>query len=88
MIFDTSSIIFGTLAIAAVYVACLFFLKPLKMVFRLCLNIAFGGAAVYVINLAGGILGIKIGLYLFTSAVAGFMGIPGVLLLYAVKTFL
>lgn len=88
MAFDISSVFLYTFGIVAVYVVCLFFIKPLKVLFRLLLNLAFGGAVLFAINLAGGVLGIKPGINLFTSAVAGFLGIPGVLLLFALKVFL
>lgn len=88
MAFDPVSVFSCSFAIIAVYVLCLFFIKPIKLLFKLLLNLAFGGAALYAVNLAGGVLGITAGINLFTSAVAGFMGVPGILLLFALKIFL
>lgn len=88
MLFDTMSIMTYTFGIVLIYVVCLFFIKPLKLFFKLLINLAFGAVMIYIINFAGGVLGIKLGINFFTSAVSGFMGLPGIIMLYAVKVFL
>lgn len=88
MVFDTMSILGYVFGIIVLYVVCLFFIKPLKLVFRMVLNCAFGAVMLWGINYVGGIFGVQLGLNLFTSAVAGFMGVPGVALLYVIKMFI
>jgi len=88
MIFDVASIMAYTVGIIVLYVFCLIFSKPVKLFAKLCINISFGAVLVYIFNLAGGFLGIKLGLNIFTSSVAGIMGIPGIILLFLLKVFL
>ena len=54
------------------------FYTPLKAAIKLVLNAVGGGIILVIINIAGGFLGIQIGINVFTAAVAGFFGIPGV----------
>lgn len=88
MVFDTMSIMASVFGIIVIYVVCLFFIKPIKFVFRIALNVAFGGVMLWCINFVGGILGVKLGLNLFNAIVAGYMGVPGVVLLFIIKMFL
>lgn len=85
MVFDTMSIIGCVFGIIVLYVVCLFFIKPIKFIFRIVLNCAFGGVMLWGINFVGGILGVQLGLNLFNSVIAGFMGVPGVVLLFVLK---
>ena len=88
MLFDSMSIMAYIFGIVVLYAVCLFFMKPLKIIFRIVLNCAFGAVMLWVINLAGGILGVRLGINLFTSAAAGLMGVPGAALLLAIKMLL
>lgn len=56
-------------------------LKPVKFIIRLALNSVLGGAAIWLINLAGGAFGIHIGLNPITSVAVGALGVPGVILI-------
>lgn len=88
MVFDTMSIFGYVLGIIVLYVVCLFFIKPIKFIFRIVLNCSFGAVMLWGINFVGGILGVQIGINLFTSVIAGYMGAPGVVLLFAIKMFM
>jgi len=85
MVFDTMSIIGCVFGIIILYVVCLFFIKPIKFIFRIVLNCAFGAVMLWGINFVGGILGVQLGLNLFNSVIAGYMGVPGVVLLFVIK---
>ena len=63
------------------------FLMPLKLVFKLIYNGVIGGIMLYVINLIGSHFGFALALNPITALVAGFLGIPGVVLLILVKLF-
>ena len=63
------------------------FLMPLKLVFKLIYNGVIGGIMLYVINLIGSHFGFVLALNPITALVAGFLGIPGVVLLVLVKLF-
>ena len=88
MLFDTMSIMAYAVGIIFIYIFCLIFLKPVKLIAKLVINILFGTVLVFVFNYAGGFLGLKLGLNIFTSSVAGILGIPGILLLLAIKVFI
>lgn len=53
------------------------FFRPLKIVFRVLLQMVAGGAIIFLFNLAGGILGFTIGLNFISAIVVGVMGFPG-----------
>ena len=63
------------------------FLMPLKLVFKLIYNGIIGGIMLYIINLIGSHFGFALALNPITALVAGFLGIPGVVLLILVKFF-
>lgn len=88
MLFDTMSIMAYAVGIIFIYIICLIFLKPVKLLAKLVINIIFGAILILVFNYAGGFLGMKLGLNIFTSSAAGILGIPGILLLLAIKVFI
>ncbi|MBU2703762.1 inhibitor of the pro-sigma K processing machinery [Sporomusaceae bacterium BoRhaA] len=64
------------------------FLMPLKLVFKLLYNGVVGGIMLYVINFIGIHFGFTIALNPVTALVAGFLGIPGIVLLILFKIFI
>lgn len=79
-----------------IYLACIcfifllgrIFIVPIKTIFKLIVNSALGGVLIYIINLIGGTYGFHIGLNLVTSICIGILGIPGAILLVALKLFI
>ena len=75
------------------FIACLFFLfivgkvfiVPLKTILKFILNSILGGIIIYIINVIGSIFNFHIGLNIITSIIVGILGIPGALLVIAVK---
>lgn len=59
----------------------------LSKIFKLILNSIIGGILIYLINYFGATIGMHIGLNIVTSVFVGIFGIPGALLLLAVKLF-
>lgn len=88
MIFDTMSIVASLFGIIILYILCLVFIKPIKFVFRLIVNILFGGIMIFFYNHLGGLFGISIGLNFLTSAIAGILGIPGMALMFFTLVFI
>lgn len=88
MSFNVTAIFTAALLIIGLYIMCLFFLKPIKFILKIVLNAAFGAVMLLGINFAGGFFGISLGLNPVTSLVAGYMGVPGALLMFAIKMFL
>lgn len=70
-----------------IYIIARIMLKPIKLVLKILLNSFVGLIYLWVINLIGGFLSFHIGINLVTILIAGFLGLPGVLLLIAVQLF-
>lgn len=82
----TSTGIGGT--IVCVVLLILFFsllAKPLKWIFKLLLNALSGFIALVLINLVGGLIGLSLTVNVVNCLVAGFLGLPGVILLILIK---
>lgn len=85
---DVFSILAIFLAIGAVYIIGVLLVLPIKIVVRLVLNGIIGAVALFVINIFGGMVGFTIGINPITALVAGFLGIPGIILLLFLQYFL
>lgn len=77
--------IFG---IILLYVLGRMFLVPLKLIFKLIYNALIGGAMLWAVNYIGGHFAFSIAINPLTAVVAGFLGLPGVLLLILFKLFI
>lgn len=64
------------------------FLMPLKLVLRLIYNGLIGGAMLWVLNFFGAYFGFSIAINVITALVAGFLGLPGVIILILFKLFI
>nr|WP_092074475.1 pro-sigmaK processing inhibitor BofA family protein [Dendrosporobacter quercicolus]NSL49645.1 pro-sigmaK processing inhibitor BofA family protein [Dendrosporobacter quercicolus DSM 1736]SDM96881.1 inhibitor of the pro-sigma K processing machinery [Dendrosporobacter quercicolus] len=74
--------------IILIYLIGRMFLMPLKLVFRLIYNGIIGGIMLWIVNLIGGYFDFNIGINAITALIAGFLGIPGVILLILFKIFI
>lgn len=54
---------------------------PVKVIGRLLVNGIAGAVVLYLINLVGGIFGLQVEITVLNALIAGFFGIPGVLVL-------
>ena len=63
-------------------------LAPLKIVLKLVVNGLIGGALLLLINFLGGAIHLQIPLNIINALVAGFLGIPGVVLIVALNWLL
>lgn len=63
------------------YLIARLLLVPLKIILRLLYNGLIGGVVLYLVNLIGGWFGLYIAINPITALVAGFLGVPGVILL-------
>ena len=75
----------GILLIAALVVGAILILKiltkPIRWIFKLLINAAFGFVLLFLVNFFGDPVGIYIGVNFVNALVAGFLGVPGVILL-------
>ena len=79
----------GILLIAALVLGAVLILKilskPIRLIFKLLINAAFGFVLLFLVNFFGGPVGIYINVNFINSLVAGFLGVPGVILLVVLQ---
>lgn len=85
---DIFSILAIFLAIGAVYIIGVLLVLPIKIVVKLVMNGIIGAVALFAINIFSGFTGLTIGINPITALVAGFLGIPGIILLVFLQYFL
>lgn len=85
---DVFSILAIFLAIGAVYVIGMLLVLPIKIIVKLVINGIIGAVALFILNIFGGMIGLTIGINPITALVAGFLGIPGIILLIFLQYFL
>lgn len=73
--------------ILLIYILGRMFLMPMKFIFRLVYNALIGGVMLWVLNLVGAHIGFTIAINPITALVAGFLGLPGVIVLILFKMF-
>ncbi len=61
------------------------FSAPLRLALKVLFNTLLGFAALFLVNLAGGITGFFLGLNLFNALIIGILGLPGLVLLVLLK---
>jgi len=74
--------------IVLIYLIGRMFLMPIKLIFRLIYNGLIGGVMLWALNFAGAYVGFNIAINPITALVAGFLGLPGVVLLALFKIFI
>ncbi|NMB38062.1 MAG: pro-sigmaK processing inhibitor BofA [Firmicutes bacterium] len=84
---DLSVVIAYLLGLVILYFLARLLLIPLKVIARLIINGIIGGLMLAVFNLIGGYFGLYLAINPVTVLVAGLMGIPGVVLLIAIRYF-
>lgn len=80
------SVIFAyALGLILLYVVGYLLLFPLKWILKLIYNGIIGGILLLLVNLIGNIVGFSIVINPITALIAGFLGIPGVIMLMLLK---
>ena len=77
--------VFGLLLL---YIVGSILLVPIKVIIRLVYNGIVGGILLWLINLAGQYWGLNIAINPVTALIAGFLGIPGIILLIILSLIL
>ncbi len=85
---DIYSILAIFLAIGAVYIIGMLLVLPIKLIVKLVVNGVLGAIALFLLNIVGSYFGLTIGINPITALIAGFLGIPGVILLIFLKIVL
>lgn len=65
----------------AALAALVFFRRPLGLLLRLLVRSVLGLGGIWLFNLAGGLIGVQVGMNLFTALTLGLLGLPGLGLL-------
>ncbi len=87
--FGEYNVIFAyVFGIILLYVIGRMFLMPIKLIFRLIYNALIGGVMLWALNFIGLHIGFTIAINPITALVAGFLGLPGVILLILFKLFI
>jgi len=63
-------------------------LVPLKILLRFIINAVVGGVALWLLNLAGGLIGFSVAVNPITALTVGFLGIPGLILVLLLQFML
>lgn len=71
--------------ILAIYFIGKMFLMPVRIIWKLIYNGIIGGIMLWIVNFVGASFGFSIGINFISALVAGFLGIPGVVLLILFK---
>ncbi len=85
---DIFTILAVFLAIGAIYIIGMLLVLPLKIIIKFIINGLIGAVLLFILNIFGNLIGITIAINPITALVAGFLGIPGVLLLLFLQYFL
>lgn len=83
---EVSLLIAYALGLIGIYFIGKVFVLPVKWLWKLVYNGVIGGVMLWLVNLLGANFSFEIGINLLSALTAGFLGIPGVLLLVMLKT--
>jgi len=85
---DIFTILAVFLAIGAIYIIGMLLVVPIRIIIKFIINGIIGAVILFFLNVFGGFIGINIAINPITALVAGFLGVPGVLLLLFLQYFL
>lgn len=78
---QTEAVVAYIFALVLLYLAGWLLLVPLKMLVKLLINGLLGGIALVVLNFFGAGFGVSIAVNPITALLAGFFGVPGIILI-------
>lgn len=81
-------ILFFALGLVLLYFTGWLLLAPLKFILKLIVSGILGGILLFVINLVGGIFSVTIAINPLSAIIAGYFGVPGIILLLVLKLIL
>jgi len=85
---DIFTILAVFLAIGAIYIIGMLLVVPIRIIIKFIINGIIGAVILFFLNVFGGFIGINIAINPITALVAGFLGVPGILLLLFLQYFL
>lgn len=85
---DYSAAIAYAFGLILIYVVGRVLLAPLRIVLKLVYNALIGGIVLVILNFFGSHLGLSIAVNPITALLVGFLGVPGIIILFVVKYIL
>ena len=85
---DFTVILFFALGLILLYITGWLLLAPLKFILKLIISGILGIGVLIVLNLVGGIFDVTIAINPLSAIVAGYFGVPGIILLLSLKLIL
>ena len=85
---DIYTVLAVFIAIGAIYIIGMLLVLPIRIIIKFIVNGLIGAFLLFIINIFGNIVGITVAINPITALVAGFLGIPGVVLLLLLQYFL
>ncbi|NLC04643.1 MAG: pro-sigmaK processing inhibitor BofA [Tissierellia bacterium] len=76
------------IGLVLLYIVGLLLVIPIKILIKLLINGLIGGVLLFVFNLIGGIFGLSIPITALNALIAGFLGVPGVILILILQVVL
>ena len=85
---DFTVILCFALGLVGLYFTGWLLLAPLKFIMKLIVSGILGGLALFLMNLIGGLFSVTIAINPLSAVIAGYFGLPGVILLLVLKLIL
>ena len=85
---DISTILAFIFGLFLLYILGILLVIPIKLIIKLIVNGIIGGVFLLLFNLIGGLIGLNLTINPLTAVIAGFLGIPGIILLLIMKNIL
>jgi len=85
---DFSVVLFFGLGLVLLYFTGWLLLAPFKFIMKLIVSGLLGALFLVIINLFGGIFNVTIAINPLSALVAGYFGLPGIVLLFVLKLIL
>ena len=85
---DFDVVIAYAVGLLLLYVVGWLLLTPIKLLLKFLMNGVIGGLMLLVLNLVGGSIGVSVMINPVTALIAGFLGVPGVILILLLQVLL
>ena len=85
---DFTVMLFFALGLVLLYFSGWLLLAPLKFILKLIVSGVLGGVLLLLLNLVGGIFSVNIAINPLSAIIAGYFGVPGIVLLLVLKIIL
>ncbi len=85
---DFSIVLFFGLGLVLLYFTGWLLLAPLKFIMKFIVSGLLGALFLVIINLIGGIFNVTIAINPLSALIAGYFGLPGIILLFVLKLIL